>query len=89
MPLEFLQSVQYFRRSEGGGGARNSPPPVGRVIKIPQLSWLSWGKGPDSHTRHSRTNQELLGLTVVMFMDLKQFVPPKRVEHFFYKKKEL
>ena len=38
MPLEFLESVQYFR---GSGGTRNSPPPpVGRVIKMPQ-----WGAG--------------------------------------------
>ena len=30
MPLEFLESVQQFRRSEGGG-SRNSPP-VGRGL---------------------------------------------------------
>ena len=39
MPLEFLESVQQFRRSEGGG-LEIAPPPVGRVIKIPQ-----WGAG--------------------------------------------
>ena len=41
MPLEFLESVQQFRRSEGGGGLEIAPPPpVGRVMKIPQ-----WGAG--------------------------------------------
>ena len=37
MPLEFLESAQQFRRSEGG---LEIAPPVGRVIKIPQ-----WGAG--------------------------------------------
>ena len=39
MPLEFLESVQYIV-SEIRGGLEIVPPPVERVIKIPQ-----WGAG--------------------------------------------
>ena len=33
MPLEFLESVQWFRRSEGGGGLEIAPPPSGARFK--------------------------------------------------------
>ena len=52
MPLEFLESVQQFRRSEGGGleiappsGARYKNTPVGRGLKAYQF-----GQTPKSKT---------------------------------------
>ena len=67
MPLEFLESVQYFRRSEGE--ARNSPPPppsgarykntpVGRGLISTRCLF---GSGPSSAWRNSPLLEARLG----------------------------
>ena len=61
MPLEFLESVQQFRRSEGRG--LEIAPPVGCVIKLPQ-----WGVGWESGDR-SRVMQGIVFVCYVKFVE--------------------
>ena len=50
MPLEFLESVQQFGRSEGGGGLEIAPPLTGaRYKNTPAGRWLMGSEGKHPH----------------------------------------